>query len=267
MIDLHTHIFFDDVKRDRENFFNDANFNMLYNSDKAKIFSIEDISSYKDEYEISKILCFGFAWNEEKYNNLQKEYLKKQMHLKEKGFYFSSCVVKGDVFSQIKKCKEDGFSAIGELAFYDGDVDFSFLDEVFSCAAQFKMPVFLHVNDPVGHNYTGKYLTNFTELYNVIKNNPDTVIVLCHLGGGLFIYENLKEVKDAFKNVYYDIAALPFLYDEKIVGIANEVCKNKILFGTDFPLLNISRYQKQIKVEEFNVLQENSLNFCNTFLK
>ena len=44
-------------------------------------------------------------------------------------------------------------------------------------------------------------------------------------------------------NVYFDTAASPFLYDPSIYRIAKElVGLEKILFGTDFPLLKPTRY-------------------------
>jgi predicted TIM-barrel fold metal-dependent hydrolase len=53
----------------------------------------------------------------------------------------------------------------------------------------------------------------------------------------------MEEIKKKFTNVYYDTAATPFLYDKRIYSIAKTMglCE-KIIFGSDFPLLRHSRY-------------------------
>jgi predicted TIM-barrel fold metal-dependent hydrolase len=53
----------------------------------------------------------------------------------------------------------------------------------------------------------------------------------------------MPEVATAMANVYYDTAASPFLYSKKIYAVVREmVGVEKILFGTDFPLISPQRY-------------------------
>ena len=57
----------------------------------------------------------------------------------------------------------------------------------------------------------------------------------------------MPEVKQDLKNVYYDTAASPYLYDPRIYIYMKELAgSDKILFGSDFPLLPPSRLIKQI---------------------
>ena len=50
------------------------------------------------------------------------------------------------------------------------------------------------------------------------------------------------------KNVYFDTAASPFLYDPQIYRQAKEIIgADKILFGSDFPLLKPSRYFEELR--------------------
>ncbi|MCX7966391.1 MAG: amidohydrolase family protein, partial [Syntrophorhabdaceae bacterium] len=65
-----------------------------------------------------------------------------------------------------------------------------------------------------------------------------------HLGGGLCFYEFMPEVKEAFKNVFYDTAASPFLYSNDIYKFLGKFLKEKVIFGTDYPLLTTKRYLK-----------------------
>ena len=72
---------------------------------------------------------------------------------------------------------------------------------------------------------------------------------MAHWGGGIFLYTILKkEVKESLKNVYFDTAASPFLYDPEIYRLAIKLAgQNKILFGSDFPLIKPARYFKEMK--------------------
>ena len=69
------------------------------------------------------------------------------------------------------------------------------------------------------------------------------------MGGGIFFFNVLKkEVKEGLKNVYFDTAASPFLYDPEIYKYAVEIAGlDKILFGSDFPLLKPARYFKELE--------------------
>ncbi len=76
----------------------------------------------------------------------------------------------------------------------------------------------------------------------------------------------MKEVKRDLSHVYYDMAATPFLYDEKIYRIAVDICgPEKLLFGTDFPLLRTGRYieplERMVKDPQARslILYENAL--------
>ncbi|MCU0615317.1 MAG: amidohydrolase family protein, partial [Desulfobacterales bacterium] len=51
------------------------------------------------------------------------------------------------------------------------------------------------------------------------------------------------------KNVYLDTAASPYLYDPEIYTIAFKLMgREKILLGSDFPLLKPDRYFKELDV-------------------
>jgi uncharacterized protein len=55
-------------------------------------------------------------------------------------------------------------------------------------------------------------------------------------------------VKERLENVYFDTAASPFLYDPHIYRYAKEIAGlDKILFGSDFPLLKPARYFKELE--------------------
>ena len=76
---------------------------------------------------------------------------------------------------------------------------------------------------------------------------PNTKIILAHWGGGAPFYELMPEVSKAFRNVYYDCAATPYLYATSIFNtVEGIVSHRKILFGTDYPVISQGRVLKDL---------------------
>ena len=104
-----------------------------------------------------------------------------------------------------------------------------------------------HASEPVGHIYPGKGSVTPDMLYPFITNFPDLPVVCAHWGGGLPFYALMPEVKEALKNVYFDTAASPFLYRPGIYSqVSQLVGAERILFGTDYPLLPPGRLLREI---------------------
>jgi predicted TIM-barrel fold metal-dependent hydrolase len=143
-----------------------------------------------------------------------------------------------------------GFAGLGELAVYHGGWtagDFDALEPVLVLAEKHKVPVMIHVNEPVGHDYPGKIAVDFGALVRMIAAHPNQDFILAHLGGGVFVYGLMPEVAGIFGRTYLDMAASPFLYDPRVYDIAGRILgQEKILFGSDFPLLPLSRYLKEL---------------------
>ncbi len=106
----------------------------------------------------------------------------------------------------------------------------------------------IHTNEPVGHKYPGKTPITLNQIYRLVKTFPDNKIILAHWGGGIFFYALMKkEVKEILKNVWYDTAASPYLYSPDTYRIAGEIIGfEKILLGSDYPLLKPQRYYKEM---------------------
>ena len=105
-----------------------------------------------------------------------------------------------------------------------------------------------HASEPVGHEYPGKGAITPDILYPLITNFPDLTLVCAHWGGGLPFYALMPEVKRTMDNVFFDTAASPFLYSPQIYNqVIQLVGADKILFGSDYPLLAPSRLLNEIK--------------------
>jgi predicted TIM-barrel fold metal-dependent hydrolase len=141
---------------------------------------------------------------------------------------------------------------VGELAWYTDDPG----EDLAACLApitelcqHFKVPLLLHTNDPLGADYPGKAKISLPGLYKLIKMFPEVDFILAHWGGGLPFYGLVKkEVPEVLHRVYFDTAASPYVYRPAIYRLAAEmVGPEKILFGSDYPLLPPGRYLKEME--------------------
>lgn len=252
IIDFHTHIFPDKISAGREEYFSDPGFRLLYSSGKSVISGPDKLIEYMNTMGIGLSVAMNFPWESEKMCSNHNDFMAETV-LRYKGRIEGFGMVapgSNSVAADVKRIKEAGLSGIGEIAFYSSmsDKSWIFLDRIFENAADRELPVCIHVNEPLGHNYCGKYSTSFSRLYELIKNFPGLRIILSHWGGGILFYELMSEVQETFTNVYYDTAASPYLYRDDIYRIASEICgPEKIIFGSDFPLLAADRYLKGIE--------------------
>ena len=85
-------------------------------------------------------------------------------------------------------------------------------------------------------------------LWWLVQNFPDIAIVLAHWGGGLPFYALMPEVREVLGNVYFDTAASPFLYDARVFEqVTSLVGADRVLFGSDFPLLGQARVLQEAR--------------------
>ncbi|RLB79345.1 MAG: amidohydrolase [Deltaproteobacteria bacterium] len=255
IIDFHTHIFPKDVCNNREKYFpSEPAFELLYKSPDSKLVGAEDIVSSMDEQGVDMSVVFGFPWKDSDKFKKQNDYIMEAVERYQKRLTGFCCF---DPFSknavnEAVRCLESGLSGIGELAFYQSGIDEKVVEKLkplMEVCLEKEVPVLIHTNEPVGHIYPGKTPNTLAQIYNMIKTFPENRIVLAHWGGGIFLFNLLKkEVKESLKNVYFDTAASPFLYDPEVYQYAKRLVGiEKILFGSDFPLLKPVRYFKELE--------------------
>jgi len=211
-----------------------------------------------DESRVDKSVIFGFPWENDELSRMHNDYIIESVLKYPDRFIGFACF---DPFNmkageETARCIEAGLKGAGELAFYQSGIDEESLQRltpVMEICRGKDLPVLIHTNEPIGHKYPGKTPNTLIQIYNLIKQFPDNKIVLAHWGGAIFLYNLLKkEVKETLKNVYFDTAASPFLFDPEIYGYAKTLAgADKILFGSDFPLLKPERYFEEIKSAGF----------------
>ncbi len=255
IIDFHTHIFSKKIRENREKYFiPEPAFKLLYKSPKSKLLGVSEIISSMDEQSVDKSVIFGFPWKNSDIFREENDYILDAVERYPDRLIGLCCLDPLNKFAinEVLRCLKQGLSGIGELAFYESGIDEKALDRLaplFEICRKKDLPALIHTNEPVGHIYPGKTSNTMSQIYTLVKRFPDNKIVLAHWGGGIFLYNTLKkEVKESLKNVYFDTAASPFLYDSEIYRLAIKLAgQDKILFGSDFPLIKPVRYFKEMK--------------------
>jgi predicted TIM-barrel fold metal-dependent hydrolase len=255
IIDFHTHIVPPEVSENRERFFDgEPAFKLLYGVPGSRLCGADELVRNMDAQGIDKSVVFGFPWHSGDYFKANNDYVLDAVErFKGRliGFATASPLARG-VEKEFERCLKAGLSGIGELAVYDEGLSQDVQDRfepVAQIALQLDMPILLHTNEPVGHVYPGKTAVTLHELYRFLRQYEHNKFVLAHWGGGIFFYHLMKrEVKEVLKNTWFDTAASPFLYDKEIYPLATRLLgPDRILFGSDFPLLKPGRYFEEMK--------------------
>jgi predicted TIM-barrel fold metal-dependent hydrolase len=260
VVDAHTHIFPPQVVAERERFLEgEPAFAAIYRDPGSRMVTAAQLIGAMDQEGVDISWALGFPWVREENARMHNDYLAEAAAHSEGRLRGLACVhpPASWALDEAERCLDMGLSGLGELAFYDRDLDLDALAPLCRLCAQADKPLLLHTNEPVGHQYPGKSPMTLAALYALIKQNPATKLVLAHMAGGLFFYTLLKkEVSQALGNVWLDTAAAPFLYQPAAYSLAVELLgAKKVLLGSDFPLLPVSRYQRELKSPEAGLNQ------------
>jgi len=255
IIDFHTHIFPSFIRDDRKPFFfKEPSFKTLYNNSGAVLAGRSELVRDMDAEGIDKSIVFGFPWKKNVLFKRHNDYILESI-LKYPsrliGFCCFDFLARGAA-EEAERCLKAGMAGIGELAVYESDFSPDIIDrlgDIMALCSEYDAPILLHTNEPVGHYYPGKQLMSLSQLYSLLKRYPSNRIILAHWGGGLFFYGLMKrELRDVLKNVWFDTAASPYLYTPEIYRIAVDIVgADKILFGSDYPLIKQGRYFKEME--------------------
>lgn len=252
-IDMHVHVTPEEISRDfRKIGEKEPYFNLLSSTPQNKFATAEQIIEEMKKTGIDQSVVFGFSFNDMALCKYVNDYvIEKAKAYPNQLIGFMSVVPNHkDTPYEIERCYQKGLRGIGELFPAGQSFNISELKDTQAfgeCCKAYNLPVIVHTNEPIGHYYAGKTDTSLKEIETFIGHHQEIPIILAHLGGGIFMYELMKEVREKFANVYYDNAAAIFLYDPKVYRIVRELgLMDKFFFGSDFPLLSPSRYEASI---------------------
>lgn len=255
IIDFHTHIFPPHIKKNRKEYVeNDPCFAVLYSDSKAKMATAEELIQSMDKAGIEKSVVCNIGWTMHDYCVETNDYIIESVNKYPDrliGFCSVQPLAEEAALNEIQRCAEAGIKGIGEMR---PDVQlFNLMDtqmtEPFAELLQKNnMMLMLHCSEPVGHEYPGKGSVTPDFVYSFIKEYPKLKIICAHWGGGLPFYALMPEVKKALKNTWFDSAATEYLYEGAVYETtASLVGEDKILFGTDFPLIEQKKALKGLE--------------------
>ena len=255
IIDSHTHIFPLLMRERREEYLRrDAAFAEMYTSPKARLAGAEELLAAMDEAQIDKSVVLGFAWSELEPCVQHNDYLLEAA-AKSGGRLIPFCTIQpragNDAFREMERCARAGARGLGELRpdsqgyRLDGGAAAEVLAEA---ALRHGLVLLFHVSEPVGHDYPGKDALSVASFYRFVAGYGGQAVIGAHWGGGLPFYALMPEVRRALANAYFDTAATPLLYDPAVYRQAVDlVGAERILFGSDFPLIDQRRQRQAIE--------------------
>ncbi len=253
MIDAHCHIFPPELITNRSTYAErEIWFGELYADPRHHLASAEELVASMDAAQIEASVAIGFAFNDPGLCALCNDYvLDAAARFPERLLPFAVVQpASGEVaLREAERCLEHGAFGIGELQ-PDGQgyslEEQALLDPLMALLKSREKPVMFHVNEQLGHAYPGKGANGVVAGYALCSRYPENKIILSHWGGGLLFYELMPEVRRTLQNVYYDTAASTLLYDERIFSAAMSWMPNKILWGSDYPLLRQKRFRDYV---------------------
>ena len=254
IVDFHTHIFPDDVRRRRDRYLKtDSTFAELYADPRARMATAEDVIMAMDRDGVDASVVMGIGWTDPGLAREANDYIIDSVRAyPDRLMGFASVDPRRGkaAASEADRCARAGLRGVGELHPDTQSFDLgsrAVMAPLMEAVMEHDMIVTTHSSEPVGHMYAGKGETRPEKLWRFIQNFPDARIVCAHWGGGLPFYALMPEVRDALENTYFDTAASPFLYDSQVFETAaGLVGAGKILMGSDFPLMPPARLLGQI---------------------
>ena len=254
VIDFHTHIVPPKVKQNRDDYARKcSSFASIYSDPKAKLATAEEIIAAMDKDGIDISIVLNYGWSTQALCHEVNEYILESVGKYPKRLVGFCSVVPAEDESglrEVDRCINGGAKGIGELRLDTHLKRKNAIEKIkpiVDIIVKNNIILLTHASEPVGHQYKGKGEATPGLLYALITTFPEMKLVCAHCGGGLPFYALMPEVKAALKNVYFDTAASLYLYTPQIYSqVAQLVGADKILFGSDYPLIPQRRFLKEI---------------------
>ena len=254
IIDFHTHVFSPRIKKNRGKYIDaDPSFAILYSKKEARLATAEELIASMDRDGVSISVILNIGWTTHELCVETNDYILESI-ARYPNRLIGFCAVQPRssqaAIAEVERCVKGGVRGIGELR-----PDMQLLDlndtevmvPLIEIVRRHKLILLAHTSEPVGHEYPGKGSVTPDILYPLITNFPDLTIVCAHWGGGLPFYALMPEVKKAMNNVFFDTAASPLLYHPQVYKQVTQLVGNdKVLFGSDWPLLAPGQLLKEI---------------------
>ena len=259
IIDFHTHLLPPSFAKKRAAIAaKDRTFAALFSEERAKMATAEELLLAMDDDGVDVAIALGYGWTDPDVARESNDYLLAAAN-GSNGRIVAFCSVDpswGDAaLREVERCVASGAQGIGELHPTSQKLNLAtdkHVGALIELAIEKDLPVVIHGSEPMGHAYAGKGETHPGQLLALAERFPTARMVAAHWGGGLPFYAHMPEVRKALANVWFDSAASPFLYDTGVyTTVANIVGSQRMLFGSDFPLLR----QRRVAEEAISTLK------------
>ena len=255
IVDFHTHIHPSELRDRRSHYLErDATFRELYADPRAKLATAEDLIDSMDKHGVGLSVVMGAGWSDVGLARESNDYIidsVRRFSGRLVGLASVNPAWGEPAVAELERCALEGLAGVGELHpdTQDFDIgDSGTMDPIMAAARRHGLIVVTHSSEPVGHRYPGKGSTRPEVLWRFIQRYPDVTVVCAHLGGGLPLYALMPEVAEGLRNVYFDTAASPFLYDARALDVvAGLVGQGRVLLGSDFPLMDAGRLLREVE--------------------
>lgn len=271
VIDFHTHIVPERVKKDRTRYAQaDPGFASIYSDPKARLATADDLIAAMDRDGVDVSVALNYGWRTQSLCiEINDGILEAAARFPKRIIGFCNVAPQsGDAgLKEIERCVRGGVRGVGEVR---PDIAGSkqrpveAIRPVAEFCARNDLMLLTHSSEPVGHGYQGKGSATPEVIFSLATAFPKLKLVCAHWGGGLPFYALMPEVKEALKNVWFDTAASPFLYAPAIYGqMVDIIGADRILFGSDYPLIPARRYLKEIHAADLSPDAEDAIRSGN----
>ncbi|MCH2036090.1 MAG: amidohydrolase [Puniceicoccaceae bacterium] len=220
--------------------------------------SADDQILAMDKAGVEQSVLLGWYWEQEKSCRCQNDVTASWVKKYPERFIGYAAIQPNTssaaVIDQLEYANSLGLNGVGELhmgvqGFNSNHTGWNTLAD-WCCSHHW--PINLHVTEAVGSRQTVSSPTPLSEFIAFAEGHPKLCMILAHWGGGLAFFEQNPRIRKILKNVYYDCAASPLLYDASIFrNIIESVGLHKILFGSDYPLRVYPKLQKAPTMTDF----------------
>jgi len=250
-LDFHTHAFSPWARERRfELAQRDPLFGAIYGDPKARMVGVEEVLALVEREGLLGAVVCGFPWGDPDLCKRENDYILEACEGEGRLVPFVTFTPDDRGLKELERARRYGARGAGELApgtYGKGPLDPGLLEEVFSAIRALGLMALVHVNEPVGHLYSGKGTITLRDIELIVRKAQGIPLILAHLGGGFPFYELMPEIAELCPQVYYDTAAAPFLYSFRVYRVLAEIAPDRLLFGTDYPLLGPKRYLQGIE--------------------
>lgn len=211
------------------------------------IATVDDLLRAMDEAGIDHAVCLGWPFADQRLCAEVNDYLATAQHEHPDRITGFGCVNPGadGAETELRRIAALGLRGVGELN-CDAQsfaLDDRRVDEAVAVSMELALPWTLHCSEPVGHAYPGKGRATPDVVAAFALRHPELRLVCAHLGGGLPFFAHMPEVAAICRRLWFDTAAAPFLYRPTAYrAVVDLVGADRLLFGSDFPLLGAERY-------------------------